>query len=168
MGGLIAQLVAAALGAELSRLVLVTTAGSAVGGMISVRLARAEEGPRMGAAFDELFPGWFGRRADKAVIDRVRRVMGAQNWPLGRALALDYAGFDGTALHPRIDARTLVAGGGADGSATAAQSAQLATAIAGAEAAVMDSSGHFPMLEEPDAFAALLLDWEARTGAGRS
>ena len=61
-----------------------------------------------------------------------------------------------------------MAGGGADGSATAAQSAQLATAIAGAEAAVMDSSGHFPMLEEPDAFAALLLDWEARTGAGRS
>ena len=163
MGGFVAQHVAAAMGRALPRLVLVTTAGRDTAGLISVRLAGASEAFD-GAAFEGLFPTWFGPQADPEVLDFVREVMLGNDWRFGRALALDYAGFDGTPLHAGITARTLVIGGSADGSTLPAQSVDLARSIAGAELAVIDGCGHFPMLETPDTFAEILLGWEARDG----
>lgn len=159
MGGFIAQHVAAALGKALDRLVLVTTAGSDTGGLISVRLARASEAFDP-VFFDDLFPTWFGPDADPEAIDFVREVMLGNDWRFGRALALDYADFDGTPLHPRISARTLVVGAAADGSTAPAQSVALAGSIGGAQLAMVERCGHFPMLEKPDQFAGILLDWE--------
>jgi pimeloyl-ACP methyl ester carboxylesterase len=162
MGGFVAQRLAAALGKALNRLVLVTTAGGDTGGLISVRLARTSErfDP---AAFDNLFPTWFGPDAEPEVFDFVGEVMLDNDWRFGRALALDYADFDGAPLHPSISARTLVVGAAADGSTAPAQSVALAEAIDGAELAIVERCGHFPMLEKPDQFTQILLEWETGT-----
>ena len=158
MGGFIVQHVAARMGEALSRLVLVTTAGSDTEGLISVRLAKRSEAFDK-AYFDALFPTWFGPDADSEAIDFVREVMLGNDWRFGRALALDYATFDARPLHPRITAPTLVVGGAVDGSTAADQSVALAKSIENAELAIIERCGHFPMLEKQDTFFDLVLKW---------
>ena len=65
----------------------------------------------------------------------------------------------------RIDVPTLVVWGDSDGWVNPDYGRAYAAAIPGASFELIRQAGHFPYLEQPDAFVKTLTDWLAPVGA---
>jgi pimeloyl-ACP methyl ester carboxylesterase len=65
---------------------------------------------------------------------------------------------------PRIDLPTLVISGTADLLTPPAESRRIAARIPGARLELVERAGHMVMLERPDAFEALVLDFAREVG----
>lgn len=97
-----------------------------------------------------------------------------------RRLGADRAGARGALLHlwassahdtvsrlPQLQAPTLVLHGTLDGLVPVANARLLASRIPGAELALVEGTGHLPLLERPEPVRDLLLDWLDRVGPVR-
>lgn len=71
---------------------------------------------------------------------------------------------DSGALLGQIDCPTLVLCGADDPVCPPAVHADMASAISGAKLELLDGAGHLPPLEQPNLFAATILDWLSNVG----
>ncbi|MBK6516191.1 MAG: alpha/beta fold hydrolase [Polyangiaceae bacterium] len=97
----------------------------------------------------------FFHRYDPAVVER----LDARLRYSGRANAYGTACLPTFNLRARRDrwvARTLIIAGGRDAITPTAGAQRLARSIDGARVATLDQSGHFPFIEEPEAFLELV------------
>ena len=124
-------------------------------------MGRAKAG-EYSAVLDELFPGFVHpSRRDDAALRQLVRDMG------------DEVGVQGfvrqqTAIIGRVDSRpclawikcpTLVLSGDEDNTIPNSLSKEMADGIHGAKLVILPDCGHFPQPEQPEATAAVLLEW---------
>ncbi len=95
-----------------------------------------------------------GRAVDQATI------YSAAAWNHGNANCLPT--FNTVARLSEINVPTLVLSGGDDWITPSGQGQRLQAAIANAEFALFEQSGHFPFIEEPGKFIATVSDWVGR------
>ena len=152
MGGLIALAAAAAWPERVAGLVLIAT-GLRIP-VATKTFARIEHEP-------SAFPAWLAQVGFSPATprDRVERWQGLLVTCEPDILAADYRAidrFDGAPLAPKVRAPVLVVGGADDLLTPPAFAHALGAALAGAQVAVLPEAGHFLMLEQPDAFFAML------------
>lgn len=109
-----------------------------------------------------ILPLYF-HRFDGAVADRIvgKAVCSASAGKRGEELMAEY---DVTSRLGEIRAPTLILVGRDDFICPPSQAAIMHESISGSELVVFEQSGHFPWLEEPDAFFAAIRDWLGRKG----
>ncbi len=164
MGGMVGQAFALAHGDRLGRLVLANTTSSygADGRQMWEARAKAVEEGGMAAITELAMTRYFSdefRARQPGAVDRIRR----------RFLATDPRGYIGccdairdldfTSRLAAIKARTLAIAGGKDVGTPPAMSEAMAAEIRGARMAVIAGAAHLSAVENPDAFATLVLDF---------
>src|SRR5260221_461486 len=164
MGGMVGQAFALAHGDRLGRLVLANTTSSygADGRQMWEARAKAVEEGGMAAITELAMTRYFSdefRARQPGAVDRIRR----------RFLATDPRGYIGccdairdldfTSRLAAIKARTLAIAGGKDVGTPPAMSEAMAAKIRGARMAVIAGAAHLSAVENPDAFATLVLDF---------
>lgn len=109
--------------------------------------------------FADLLPLYF-RAPEPATLDRILATTRFSAAALSHAFTECYPSFDLLAELRRIEAPTLVMAGRHDWVLAPEESAvPLHAAIPGASLAVFEESGHYPFIEEQDAFLAILGEW---------
>ena len=160
MGGMVAQQFCVSHGDHASGLILVTTiAADPEDRLISKRIEK--DALRLGFrdAFLRYFDGWFGPGTDPNVTGWVRDQMLHTPENVGLNLVRSYRRFDLRAHLPNLTIPTLVIGTALDASVVPVESKTLAQLIPGAQLFMIDGSGHFPMLETPQAFNKALREF---------
>jgi pimeloyl-ACP methyl ester carboxylesterase len=161
VGGIVAQLLAARHGARVRRLVLVGTGASLhgrptrVGELVAAWLSGSADRTTLAPALVDALVA--ARAAEPERAAYIEAVLDADpdflSAVLVRARGLD--------LRPelgRITAPTLVIRGEHDTARTAEHVAELLAGLPDASAVEMSGCGHAPMIERPEAFAALVRD----------
>jgi pimeloyl-ACP methyl ester carboxylesterase len=168
MGGMVAQHFCLERPERTAALVLVATiASDPEDRLISKRIASDARPMGFPRAFDRHFDAWFAPGTPKSVRRWVKTQMRSTPEDLGRALVGAYSRFDLTRRLGEIQAPTLVIGTRSDDSAPAGQSRRLAELIPGAQLALIEDCGHFPMLEKPQQLSRKLLPFlKAQAGSG--
>lgn len=106
------------------------------------------------------------RRFDEELSDRMMAdtIVSASAGMRGEELLAEY---DVTSRLGEIRAPTLVLVGRDDFICPPSQAAIMHEGIAGSELVVFEESGHFPWVEEPDAFFGAIRDWLGRTAVSQ-
>ena len=169
MGGMVAQHFCLEQPEQTAALVLVATIASDPGDrLISKRIASDACPMGFPRAFDRHFDAWFAPGTPKSVRRWVKTQMRSTPEDLGRALVGAYSRFDLTRRLGEIQRPTLVIGTRSDDSAPPGQSRRLAELIPGAQLALIEDCGHFPMLEKPQQLSRKLLPFlKAQAGSAR-
>ena len=167
MGGMVAQHFCLERPEQTAALVLVATIASDPGDrLISKRIVADARQMGFSGAFDRHFDAWFAPGTPKSVRGWVKTQMRSTPEDLGRALVGAYGRFDLTRRLGEIQAPTLVIGTRSDDSAPPGQSRRLAELIPGAQLALIEDCGHFPMLEKPEPLSRKLLPFlKAQAGS---
>jgi pimeloyl-ACP methyl ester carboxylesterase len=169
MGGMVAQEVAARTPRHVRALVLAATSpafGSPDGAwqaeFLRSRFAPLDAGLGMPGLAARLVPAMAGRGARPERLAEAERLMaGVPEATYRRALAA-LVRFDRREALARIAVPTLVVTGEDDRTAAPEVARRMAARIAGAELAIVPATGHLLMLEQPEAFDPVLLDFVAR------
>jgi pimeloyl-ACP methyl ester carboxylesterase len=157
MGGMVAQKVCIELPHLIQALVLVTTiASDREDRLISKRIELDADRLGYREAFEKHYQGWLDPRSGAEKDDWVKREMLKTPERVARSLVRSYWRFDETLRLVEIAAPTLVIAAAADASAVPRESELLEKGIPHARLAVIDRSGHFPMIERPEVFDSLL------------
>jgi 3-oxoadipate enol-lactonase len=166
VGGMIAQGLAAAHPALVSRLILCDTAHKiGTDEMWNERIAAVEKGGIERLA-DAVLERWFspGFRAGRTAELAARRnllVRTTRDGYAGTCAAIRDA--DYTASSAKLDVPTLCICGTEDKATTPELMRSTAALIPGARLALVEGAGHLPCIEAPDALAALILEFTAET-----
>ena len=161
MGGMVAQLLAAAHPDLVERLVLANTAshiderGAA---SFRARAARARsEG--LAAIVAEGIGRYFTPHAPEQIVERVRSSWEAMS-PEGYAWSCEaLAAFDARPAHARIMAPVLVVGSAGDPTSTPERAGELAASLPRARVAMLERGAHLACVEEEAAFSDLVLSF---------
>jgi pimeloyl-ACP methyl ester carboxylesterase len=160
MGGMVAQHFSISHPESVSGLVLVTTIAADVEGrLISKRIEAEAPYGGFRKAFLKFFDGWFGETSDPSIVRWVREQMLQTQEAVALSLVRSYRRFDLRANLPQFSWPTLVVGASSDASAVPQESKILAELIPGAQLAIIEGSGHFPMLERPQTLNQILGDF---------
>ena len=158
MGGMVAQHFCLDRPEQTAALVLVgTIASDREDRLISKRIAADTSRMGFARAFDRHFDAWFAPGTPHSVRGWVKRQMRSTPDDLGLQLVGAYSRFDLTRRLGEIRRPTLVIGTRSDDSAPPGQSRRLAELIPGAQLALIEDCGHFPMLEKPESLGRALL-----------
>ena len=129
------------------------------------RVARSQGMARIAELSNERwFPAAFRQRRPD-VLDRATRSLLAQDAEFHASIWEMIAGLELAADLPRIRCPTLVVAGAEDANAPIEAAERIAGLIRGAKLEVMAGVGHFPPVEAPEAFNALLDDFVSERGA---
>jgi len=169
MGGMVAQELAARAPQHVSALVLAATSpafgspdGTWQAEFLSSRFAPLDAGLGMAGLAAQLVPAMAGREARRERLAEAQALMaGVPEATYRRALAA-LVRFDRREALARIAVPTLVVTGEDDRTAAPEVARRMAARIAGAELAIVPATGHLLMLEQPEAFDRVLLDFVAR------
>jgi pimeloyl-ACP methyl ester carboxylesterase len=169
MGGMVAQELAARTPGHVRALVLAATSpafGSPDGAwqaeFLRSRFAPLDAGLGMAGLAKQLVAAMAGRGARPERLAEAERLMaGVPEATYRRALAA-LVRFDRREALARIAVPTLVVTGEDDRTAAPEVAKRMAARIAGAELAIVPATGHLLMLEQPEAFDPVLLDFVAR------
>lgn len=169
MGGMVAQQFCLERPEQTAGLVLVATiACDPENRLISKRIQA--DACRMGfpLAFDRHFNAWFSPNTPASIRNWVETQMLSTPEDVSMELVSAYGCFDLTRRLKEIRRPTLVIGTQSDDSAPPGQSRRLAELIPGAELALIEDCGHFPMLEKPEALNQELRSFlEDRADSGK-
>lgn len=109
--------------------------------------------------FADLLPLYF-HRPDPAVLDRLLATTRFCAATVNHAFAVCYPSFDALPQLGRVEVPALVLAGRHDWVMAPEETAEpLAEAIPGARLVVFEESGHYPFIEEAEAFRGTLGDW---------
>jgi len=169
MGGMVAQELAARTPEHVRALVLAATSpafGSPDGAwqaeFLRSRFAPLDAGLGMAGLAKQLVASMAGRGARPERLAEAERLMaGVPEATYRRALAA-LVRFDRREALARIAVPTLVVTGEDDRTAAPEVARRMAARIAGAEVAIVPATGHLLMLEQPEAFDPVLLDFVTR------
>ncbi len=163
MGGMVALELAARTPAHVRALVLAATPdGAWQAEFLRSRFAPLDAGLGMPGLAKQLVAAMAGRAARPERLAEAERLMaGVPEATYRRALAA-LVRFDRREALARIAVPTLVVTGEDDRTAAPEVARRMAARIAGAEVAIVPATGHLLMLEQPEAFDPVLLDFVAR------
>jgi pimeloyl-ACP methyl ester carboxylesterase len=169
MGGMVAQELAASAPHAVRALVLAATSpafgspdGSWQVGFLRSRFAPLDAGLGMPGLAAQLVPAMAGRDAQPERLAVAQTLMaGVPEATYRRALAA-LVRFDRREALARIAVPTLVVTGEDDRTAAPEVARRMAARIPGAEVAFVPGTGHLLMLEQPERFDGVLLDFVAR------
>jgi pimeloyl-ACP methyl ester carboxylesterase len=157
MGGMVAQVLCKNFPQNVSGLVLVTTiAADLQNRLISKRIEKDSVDLGFRKAFLKYFNGWFASQTDPVIGDWVREEMLKTPEKVGLELVRAYSRFDLRAHLPDFRMPCLVMGARDDTSAVPVEPQTLAKLIPGSRLIMIETCGHFPMLEKPEEFGNLL------------
>ncbi|MCW5635842.1 MAG: alpha/beta hydrolase [Rubrivivax sp.] len=169
MGGMVAQELAASAPHAVRALVLAATSpafgspdGAWQAGFLRSRFAPLDAGLGMPGLAAQLVPAMAGRDAQPQRLAVAQALMaGVPEGTYRRALAA-LVRFDRREALARIAVPTLVVTGEDDRTAAPEVARRMAARIPGAEVAIVPGTGHLLMLEQPERFDHVLLDFVAR------
>lgn len=169
MGGMVAQELAARAPQHVRALVLAATSpafgspdGSWQADFLRSRFAPLDAGLGMQGLAASLVPTMAGRGAEAERLAEAQALMaGVPEATYRRALAA-LVRFDRREALAGITVPTLVVTGEDDRTAAPEVARRMAARIPGAELAIVPATGHLLMLEQPEAFDRVLLDFVAR------
>lgn len=160
MGGMVAQEFCKNYAQKVSGLVLVTTiAADLEDRLISKRIEKNSAALGFQKAFLKYFYGWFAPATERGIVEWVRKEMLKTPEKVGLDLVRAYSRFDLRAYLPNFRMPCLVIGARADVSAVPVESQMLAELIPGSRVIMIEKCGHFPMLEKPEEFDNLLIEF---------
>ncbi len=169
MGGMVAQELAARAPRQVSALVLAATSpafGSPDGAwqadFLRSRFAPLDAGLGMPGLAAQLVPAMAGRAARPERLAEAQALMAGVPEATYRSALAALVRFDRREALSRIAVPTLVVTGEDDRTAAPEVARRMAARIAGAEFAIVPATGHLLMLEHPEAFDRVLLDFVAR------
>ncbi|MBL8343929.1 MAG: alpha/beta fold hydrolase [Rubrivivax sp.] len=173
MGGMVAQELAARAPQHVSALVLAGTSpafGSPDGAwqadFLRSRFAPLDAGLGMPGLAAQLVLAMAGRGAIPERLAEAQALMGGVREATYRSALAALVRFDRREALARIAMPTLVVTGEDDRTAAPEVARRMAARIAGAELAIVPATGHLLMLEQPEAFDRVLLDFVARRVQG--
>jgi 3-oxoadipate enol-lactonase len=141
-----------------------------VGWMRSVILGLSQRTPPLGAMMGRRDLGFalarigFGREPLASNVELTRQMLAECPTDTWRGALAALVGFDLTPGLPYIDVPTLVIQGTADVLTPPADSRRIAKLIPGARLAMVRGAGHMIMLEEPEQFEHLLIEFSHEVG----
>lgn len=169
MGGMVAQELIARSPRQVQALVLAATSpafGSPGGAwqaeFLRSRFAPLDAGLGMAGLAAQLVPTMAGRDAPPGRLDEARALMAGVPEPTYRSALAALVQFDRREALARIGVPTLVVTGEDDRAAAPEVARRMAAHIGGSELAIVPATGHLLMLEQPEAFDRVLLDFVAR------
>lgn len=160
MGGMVAQQLCVSHIEYVSGLILVTTIAADLEDQLISKRIEADT-TRLGFrnAFLRYFNGWFGPGTDLNIVRWVRDQMLYTSENVSLNLVRSYRRFDLRAHLLNFCIPTLVIGTACDASAVPVESRTLVELIPEAQLVMIEKSGHFPMLETPQAFNKALKEF---------
>jgi 3-oxoadipate enol-lactonase len=163
MGGMVAQIFAAAAPERLASLCLTGTTpvfgsrdGSFQKAFVEKRLRPLDEGRTMRDLAPEMVAGLVGDDADPEGVRIATDVMARTPAEAFRASIHIIVSFNALALLDKISTPTLLIAGSKDTNAPAQTMERMAARIAGARFALIEGAGHLANLERPSTFNTLL------------
>jgi len=169
MGGMVAQELVARAPQHVHSLVLAATSpafGSADGAwqaeFLRSRFAPLDAGLGMPGLAEQLVAAMAGREARAERLAEAQALMAAVPEATYRRALAALVQFDRREALARIAVPTLVVTGEDDRTAAPEVARRMAARIPGAELAIVPATGHLLMLEQPEAFDRVLLDFVAR------
>lgn len=169
MGGMVAQELASRWPQQVQALVLAATSpafGSPGGAwqsdFLRSRFAPLDAGLGMTGLAAQLMPAMAGREASPARLDEARALMATVPEATYRSALAALVKFDRREALARLAVPTLVVTGEDDRTAAPEVARRMAARIGAAELAIVPATGHLLMLEQPEAFDRVLLDFVAR------
>jgi pimeloyl-ACP methyl ester carboxylesterase len=169
MGGMVAQELAARTPRHVGALVLAATSpafgspdGTWQADFLRSRFAPLDAGLGMAGLAAQLVPAMAGPEALPARLAEAQALMAGVPEATYRSALGALLRFDRREALARIAVPTLVVTGEDDRTAAPEVARRMAARIAGAELAIVPATGHLLMLERPEAFDRVLLDFVAR------
>lgn len=169
MGGMVAQELAARAPQHVGALVLAATSpafgspdGTWQADFLRSRFAPLDAGLGMQGLAAQLVPAMAGREAVPARLAEAQALMAGVPETTYRSALAALVRFDRREALARIAVPTLVVTGEDDRTAAPEVARRMAARIAGAELAIVPATGHLLMLEQPEAFDRVLLDFVER------
>lgn len=166
MGGMVAQELVARTPARVRALVLAATSpafgpsdGQWQQDFLSARFAPLDAGLGMAALADQLLPALQSSRSDPGRVAAARALMAAVPETTYRSALAALVRFDRRANLPHIAVPTLVTTGDEDRTASPEVARRMAAKIPGARCEILPATGHLAMLDRPEPFDTVVLEF---------